>query len=335
MKSIRGCILIAGAGRMGRGIALTFAYQGFQVMLIDFKRRTEQEFEQYVITAKQEMRGQLSILSQSGILPEETIGLVLDRIHIGTKEEGDCQWEQADIVFEAVPEIAEAKREAFECICLKVPSEVPIASTSSAYSANELAEMVTQKERFLNTHWLNPAYLIPLVEVSPGTATNEKVLRHVFQLLERIGKVPVKCAPSPGYIVPRVQALAMNEAARLVEDGVASPEDIDKAIRVGFGLRFAVLGLLEFIDWGGADTLYHASNHLQRSLGTDRFTPAQIIQEKIEQGEIGLKTGRGFYSFDEKRMDQYQLETIQKFIDLLDHLGLIPKPAVEPLVTKE
>lgn len=320
---------------MGRGIALTFAYQGFQVMLIDFKQRTEQEFEQYVITAKQEIRGQLSILSQSGILPEETIGLVLERIHILTKEDGNCQWEQADIVFEALPEIAEAKREAFEFICLKAPKEVPIASTSSAYSAKELAEMVAPKERFLNTHWLNPAYLIPLVEVSPGTATSEEILRDVFQLLERIGKVPVKCAPSPGYIVPRVQALAMNEAARLVEDGVASPEDIDKAVRVGFGLRFAVLGLLEFIDWGGADTLYHASNHLQRSLGTDRFTPAQIIQEKIEQGEIGLKTGKGFYSFDEKGMDQYQRETIQKFIHLLDHLGLIPKPADEPLTVKK
>ncbi|GIN20499.1 3-hydroxybutyryl-CoA dehydrogenase [Siminovitchia fordii] len=334
MKSIRGCILIAGAGRMGRGIALTFAYQGYEVNLVDFKQRTHGEFAQYVIDAKQEIKGQLSILSRSGVLSEESVELVLDRIHIRPKDE-KCGWERADIVFEALPEIADAKREAFEFICLKVPQEVPIASTSSAYSANELAEMVTQKERFLNTHWLNPAYLIPLVEVSPGTETSGEVLGEVFQLLERIGKVPVKCAPSPGYIVPRVQALAMNEAARLVEDGVASPEDIDKAVRVGFGLRFAVLGLLEFIDWGGADTLYHASNHLQLSLGTDRFTPPQIIQEKIEQGDIGLKTGRGFYSFDEKRMDQYQLETIQKFIDLLDHLGLIPKPAVEPLVTKE
>ncbi|VEF46654.1 3-hydroxybutyryl-CoA dehydrogenase [Bacillus freudenreichii] len=334
MKSANGTILIAGAGRMGRGIALTFAYQGYQVDLVDFKQRTNEEFAQYAISAKQEIKGQLSILSRSGVLPEESVELVLDRIHIRTKDE-DCGWEHADIVFEAVPEIAEAKREAFEFICLQAPKEVPIASTSSAYSANELAEMVSQKERFLNTHWLNPAYLIPLVEVSPGTETSEEVLRDVFQLLESIGKVPVKCAPSPGYIVPRVQALAMNEAARLVEDGVASPEDIDKAVRVGFGLRFAVLGLLEFIDWGGADTLYHASNHLQTSLDTDRFSPPQIIREKMEQGEIGIKAQKGFYQFDEQSIDQYQAETIQKFIDLLEHLGLMPKPAIEQLSVKE
>ncbi|MFD1708950.1 3-hydroxybutyryl-CoA dehydrogenase [Siminovitchia sediminis] len=334
MKSINGSILIAGAGRMGRGIALTFAYQGFQVDLVDFKQRTDQEFAQYIVDAKREIKGQLTILSRSGVLSEEALEWVLNRINIRSSNE-ECGWRQADIVFEAVPEIAEVKRETFKHICLELPPEVPIASTSSAYSADELAEMVTGKDRFLNTHWLNPAYLIPLVEVSPAAATSEKVLQDVFQLLERIGKVPVKCAPSPGYIVPRVQALAMNEAARLVEDGVASPEDIDQAVRVGFGLRFAVLGLLEFIDWGGADTLYHAGNHLQQSLDADRFSPPQIIREKMERGEIGMKAQKGFYQFDEQSISQYQAETIQKFIDLLEHLGYMPKPAVGQLAVKE
>ena len=103
---------------------------------------------------------------------------------------------------------------------------------------------LNEPERFLNVHWLNPAYLIPLVEISPGAATDPAVIAQVKALLEGIGKVPVVCAATPGFIVPRIQALAMNEAARMVEEGVASAEDIDKAIRYGFGFRYAVLGLL-------------------------------------------------------------------------------------------
>ena len=107
------------------------------------------------------------------------------------------------------------KKEVFNRICAFASKDALIASTTSSFLVNELAQFVTNKERFLNTHWLNPAYLIPLVEVSPGSETGEDNLDQMVQLLEDIGKVPVKCAPSPGFIVPRIQALAMNEAARL------------------------------------------------------------------------------------------------------------------------
>ncbi len=100
-------------------------------------------------------------------------------------------------------------------------------------------------------------------------------------LLESIGKVPVVCAARPGYIVPRIQALAMNEAARMVEEGVASAEDIDKAINYGFGFRFAVLGLLEFIDWGGGDILYYASRYLKGALGSERYRAPEIVERNM------------------------------------------------------
>ena len=126
-------------------------------------------------------------------------------------------------------------------------------------------------------------------------------------LLEGIGKVPVVCAATPGFIVPRIQALAMNEAARMVEEGVASAEDIDKAIRYGFGFRFAVLGLLEFIDWGGGDILYYASRYLdgrarQRPLpraGRDR-------RRNMREGRIGLRTGAGFLDYSGLDVDAYR-----------------------------
>ena len=172
----------------------------------------------------------------------------------------------AGIVFEGVPEVVDLKREVLAAASKCVGPDVIIASTTSTILVDDLSGAVEHPERFLNVHWLNPAYLIPLVEISPGAATDPAVIAQVKALLEGIGKVPVVCAATPGFIVPRIQALAMNEAARMVEEGVASAEDIDKAIRYGFGFRYAVLGLLEFIDWGGGDILYYASRYLEGAL---------------------------------------------------------------------
>ncbi|MED4697227.1 3-hydroxybutyryl-CoA dehydrogenase [Peribacillus frigoritolerans] len=326
MKLGNKAIFIAGAGRMGRGIALTLAYHGFQVTLIDIKNRNHEEFERLKSIALAEIKSQLKILALSNVFPNEMIDLIVGRIEVCHMDHQPDIWQEADIVFEALPEILSLKKVVYRQICSTLPKETLIASTTSSFSVNTLAEFVTHKDRFINTHWLNPAYLIPLVEVSPSIETSDQSLKEMFQLLEGIGKVPIKCEPSPGFIVPRIQALAMNEASRLVKEGVASIEDIDKASRVGFGLRFAVLGLLEFIDWGGADTLYHASNYLKDSLKSNRFAPSEMIEEKMKSGDIGLKVKKGFYHFEETSLDQYQLETLQKFIDLLQHLGFITSP---------
>ena len=189
----------------------------------------------------------------------------------------------AGIVFEGVPEVVELKREVLAAASKCVGPEVIIASTTSTILVDDLSGAVEHPERFLNVHWLNPAYLIPLVEISPGAATDPAVTARVKALLEGIGKVPVVCAATPGFIVPRIQALAMNEAARMVEEGVASAEDIDKAIRYGFGFRYAVLGLLEFIDWGGGDILYYASRYLEGALGSDRYRAPEVISQQHAQ----------------------------------------------------
>lgn len=323
MKSNKGIIAIAGAGRMGRGIALTFAYQGYQVFLLDIKDRKNEEFQELTLNAMAEIKSQLDILVLTNVVSEKSVPAILGHIEICSIHDHVAEWSQASILFEAVPEVLEVKKNVFARICPLVSEDTLIASTTSSFSVDELAEFVADKERFINTHWLNPAYLIPLVEVGPGEGTSDQSLQKVMELLESIGKVPVKVAPSPGFIVPRIQALAMNEAARLVEEGVASIEDIDKASRVGFGLRFAVLGLLEFIDWGGAETLFHASHYLKDSLKEDRFAPPEIIDEKMKSGEIGLRAKKGFYSFEDKKIDEYQVETLRKFVDLLQHLGFM------------
>ena len=184
--------------------------------------------------------------------------------------------------------------------------------------------MVTNPERFLNAHWLNPAHLMPLVEVAVGDRTSDSSYQQVHDSLELIGKVPVKCAASPGYIVPRIQALAMNEAARLVEEGVATAEDVDKAVRVGFGLRFAVLGMLEFIDWGGNDILYHASKHMSRTVDENRYRAPDIIAENMRAGRNGLREKQGFYDYEKMDVDEYRRERLGRFLDLVEYSDLLP-----------
>ena len=186
-----------------------------------------------------------------------------------------------DVVFEGVPETIEAKKSALSLISKFSSKKTIIASTTSTILSNDLQKYVLQPERFLNAHWLNPAFLVPLVELSPGDHTDKNTTENLKQILENIGKVPIVCSASPGYIVPRIQALAMNEAARLVEEGVASAEDIDKATKYGFGFRFAVLGLLEFIDWGGGDILYYASQYMTKATGENRFAAPKIINDNM------------------------------------------------------
>ena len=235
----------------------------------------------------------------------------------------------AAVVFEGVPEVLELKREALARASALAHRNAIVASTTSTILVDDLAGSVVQPGRFLNAHWLNPAYLVPLVELSPGARTDPAVTARLKALLESIGKVPVVCAARPGYIVPRIQALAMNEAARMVEEGVASPEEIDKAIRYGFGFRFAVLGMLEFIDWGGGDILYYASRYLSSALGDARYAAPEIVERNMREGRIGLKTGAGFLDYAGLDLDAYRTERLQALVAMLGHMGLVRPPVVE------
>jgi 3-hydroxybutyryl-CoA dehydrogenase len=149
-------------------------------------------------------------------------------------------------------------------------------------------------------------------------------------LLEGIGKVPVVCAATPGYIVPRIQALAMNEAARMVDEGVATAEDIDKAIKYGFGFRYATMGLLEFIDWGGGDILYYASRYLEGALHSDRYRAPEVISRNMQEGRIGMRTGAGFLDYAGKDIDAWREQRLAALVELLRHFGLARPPVLDP-----
>jgi 3-hydroxybutyryl-CoA dehydrogenase len=321
-------IACLGAGRMGRGIAVVFAYAGFDVALVDFKARDAAAFEQLSAEALAEVRNVLRLLARFGLFAEAAADGIAARVSVIPEQQAQAALSSAGIIFEGVPEVLDLKREALaRCSQLAGPKPV-IASTTSTILVDDLSGAVEHPERFLNAHWLNPAFLVPLVELSPGRHTDPAVTGHVETLLIGVGKVPVVCAPRPGYIVPRIQALAMNEAARMVEEGVASAEDIDKAIKYGFGIRFAVLGMLEFIDWGGGDILYYASRYLTGALGNARYAAPDIVARNMAEGRTGLRAGAGFLDYQGLDIEAYRGERLKAFVDLLGHFGLNRPPVL-------
>lgn len=320
-------IAAVGAGRMGRGIALAFAYAGRPVTIVDIKPRTAAAFASLEADARAEIGRDLAFLVRAGLIDEAAATAAAARVTVVDAPDAAGAIGAAAVVFEGVPEVLEVKREALAMIGDHAAPDALVVSTTSTMSADILAEFVPDPGRFLNAHWLNPAHLMPLVEVSPCAATRPEAQATLLALLRAVGKVPVVCRSSPGFIVPRIQALAMNEAARMVEEGVASAEDIDTAVRVGFGLRFAVLGLLEFIDWGGGDILHHASALLSNEIDPVRFAAPEVIERNLREGRSGLRDGRGFYDYAGVDTAAYRDERMMGFVDLLRLRGLLPKAA--------
>ena len=318
-----------GAGRMARGIAVVFAYAGHEVTIVDVKARDSDGYAATKKAALAEVTDTLAALAGFGLFDPSRVPAIAARVKVLPEADAGNTLRAAAVIFEGVPEVPALKREVL-ARASKLAGPTPIiASTTSTILVDDLSGAVEHPERFLNAHWLNPAFLVPLIEVSPGARTDKAVVERLKALLESIGKVPVVCAATPGYIVPRIQALAMNEAARMVEEGVASAEDIDKAIKYGFGVRFATLGMLEFIDWGGGDILFYASRYLTKALASDRYTAPEIVERNMSEGRIGLKTAQGFLDYEGRDLDAYRRERLAAFVRLLGHLDMTRPPVVD------
>lgn len=325
-KSAR--IVAAGAGRMGRSMGVAFAYAGYSVSLLDLKARDQQAAQTLELQAREEIAEHLATLVRLEVVPASGATQIAERISIHRLEQAGSVLADADLVFEGVPEVLQSKREAFELIERLAGPACIVASTTSSFLSSELAAMFRLPGRFLNAHWLNPAYLIPLVEVSPHDQTAAEVTTRVCDLLADIGKETVVCKASPGYIVPRLQALIMNEAVRMVEEGVASPADIDKATRLGFGMRYASMGVLEFVDFGGLDILYYASRYMATSVDSDRYKTPALVESMMAEGRTGVRAGQGLYDWRDQDADQFRDQALGRFVALLREQNLMKPPVL-------
>jgi 3-hydroxybutyryl-CoA dehydrogenase len=304
-------VAVLGPGRIGRQIALAFALGGCHVSLVDLKARPAGGATAVFADARRELARDLRLMADEGVIADGEIAPACARLDERTDLDA---LDGCELVQEALPELLDLKREMLGRVSQRMASDAVLASTSSTISPAHLAESVRGPERFLVAHWLNPAHIIPLVEVVPGRATDAGVVDRTIAFLEKLGKVPVRCADSPGFIGPRLQALLMNEAVRLVEEGVASPADVDRAFKAGMGFRYATVGIFEFIDWGGVDILHRASGFLAKALGDERFRPARLVEEKMARNELGPKTGRGFFDYAGDRRDTFETAKVRALL---------------------
>ena len=316
-----------GAGRMGRSIAIAFAYAGHRVSLIDLRQRSAADLDKLRQDAQAEILASLSSLSKLQAFDDSLVEQIAARVDFVDAQAAPAALAQAELVFEGVPEQMQAKREAFEQINRCCREDAILTSTTSSILVSTLADCVHRPERFLNIHWLNPAYVIPVVELSTHAGTRTDVVERASALMRSIGKLPVVCGPTPGYIVPRLQALIMNEAARMIEEGAATAEEIDKATRFGLGLRFAAIGVVEFIDFGGSDILHHASREMSLSISAERYRAPSIVDEMVANGHLGVKTGSGFYDYSGKDLGAYRRDVLSRTLGMLRHAGLWQPPA--------
>lgn len=314
-------ISIVGPGRMGIGIAtaLLCCPQPLMIRMVDVKKREKGQEYRALRQAKKEIESNLKLLSQLGELSAEP-SQSMSRIsfHSGY-DEGlrDCS-----IVFETLPEKPALKQAFVEQIEPSLDRKAIIASATSTIDLATFCKVSTAPDRIVTAHWLNPAFIIPLVEVSVSEKTAHWAKDRMKRFLIEIGKTPITVKDSPGFIVPRIQVAAMNEAVRILEEGIATAEDIDTAIKAGFGFRLAVLGLIEFIDLGGLDILYHASHYLFEKFKQDQYKPMPSIIEKMKKGELGPRTGRGYFDYsgvDAASMFRNRYRAFLELLNLVRH----------------
>jgi len=311
-----------GAGRMGRGIAIAFAYAGHRIALVDLKPRARDAWSTLRDEARAEILASLQGLAALGAIELPQVEPIAARVELIDAAGAPAALRDAELVFEGVPETLAAKRDAFEQLSALCRDDAILTSTTSSILVTQLAALVRRPERFLNMHWLNPAYVIPVVELSTHPGTSADTLARTREFMRSIGKLPVVCGVAPGYIVPRLQALVMNEAARMVEEGVATAEEIDLATRYGMGLRFAAIGVVEFIDFGGCDILHHASREMSGSIDAARYSAPAIVERMMREGRLGLKSGSGFYDYASRDVPAYRRDVLARTLGMLRHAGL-------------
>ena len=280
-------IAVVGAGLMGHGIALTYALAGRAVALYDVD-------EAVLEASRDRITAAAEALVENGIVAESAAAAAGERItHTG---EFEAAVAGADLVTEAVTEDLEIKRAVFERLDDAAPEAI-LATNTSSFSIDDVTEPVADGTRVLGTHWFNPPYVVPLVEVVKGSATDDGLAEIVSDLLESAGKAPVTVEKDvPGFIGNRIQAAMAYEAFSLLERGVASAADIDRAVKAGFGFRLPIMGIFEKVDQSGLAVHHEMERQLMGDL--DRGTePNPVVEELLAAGHDGVASGKGVYDW--------------------------------------
>ena len=304
-------VVIAGAGTMGASLAQIFAQAGIQVTLWN---RSQAGLDR----AAALIRSNQSALVAAGRLSADDSNALMERI-VPTTEYA-C-FPTASFLLESIAEDLTLKQDFFRRISTLVPVDCILTTNTSGLSISAIGSAVAEPGRFCGMHWINPPHLVPLVEVIQGTDTGDGTMDFVYALAQRLRKKPIRAKDLPGFIMNRLQLALLREALALVDSGAATAEDVDAAVKYGLGLRYACVGPFETMDLGGVDIFCRIANYLLADLDDRKDTPP-LLQTLTEQGACGVKSGHGFYDYSGEKAAAALENRDQKFIRVLDALGL-------------
>ena len=275
---------VVGSGQMGNGIAQVAACSGKEVIMVDIK---EEFLEKGVST----ISNSLDKLASKGRITDEQASSALSLISTSVSMDA---LSECDLVVEAIPEIPELKFSTFSQLDSICKPEAILASNTSSISINEIASHTERADRVIGMHFMNPVPIMKLVEVINGEETSAEVTSEVISASEEMGKIPLSCMDSPGFVSNRILMPMINEAILTLQEGVAEPEAIDGIMKLGMNHPIGPLALADLI---GLDTVMHILNVLEEGMEEDKYAPADLLVEKVSKGELGRKSGTGFYHY--------------------------------------
>jgi len=278
-------VCVLGAGAMGAGIAQVCSQAGYAVSMRDIDHK-------FVEAGFRRIRGPLMKRVEKGKMTVEEVEQIVSRVE-GTTDMAAAV-KDAQLVIEAVFEKMDVKREVWSEAERLCPPEVVFASNTSSLSISEMAAATKRPRQFVGMHFFNPAPVMKLVEVIRGSETSREVTEFAKAFCAKLGKEPVEVKEAPGFVVNRLLVPMMNEAFNLLQEGVASPEDIDKAMKLGTNMP---MGPFELADFTGLDIGLDTMETLFRETGDPRFRPSPLLRQYVRAGRLGRKTGRGVYEY--------------------------------------
>ena len=275
---------VIGAGQMGNGIAQVAACAGYDVVMVDIK-------DEYVEKGLGTIQFSLGKLVSKERMTQQDADSALARIVTGTDRSAcaDC-----DLVVEAVPEILELKTSIFSELDALCKPETILASNTSSISITTIAQATQRPDRVIGMHFFNPVPIMKLDEVINGDATSESTNAAVNEAAETMGKIALSCNDAPGFVSNRILCPMLNEAILTLQEGVAEPEAIDGIMKLGMNHPIGPLALTDLI---GLDTVLHIMNVLHEGLGDDKYAPAPLLIQMVDEGKLGRKSGQGFYTY--------------------------------------
>jgi len=277
-------IAVIGAGQMGNGIAQVAASAGYEVLMVDIK----QEFVDRGMATIEKSLGKLVTKER---MTQQDADATLARIKTST-DRNDCQ--DVDLVVEAVPEILDLKTSIFSELDQICQPNCILASNTSSISISTIANATQRPDKVIGMHFMNPVPIMKLVEIINGDKTSTETNAKVVEAAEKMGKIALSCNDSPGFVSNRILCPMLNEAILTLQEGVAEPEAIDGIMKLGMNHPIGPLALSDLI---GLDTVLHIMNVLHEGLKDDKYAPADLLMQMVDEGKLGRKSGEGFYKY--------------------------------------